>query len=202
MHAMVTGSIANSSFERFIFGRNHKYNIGGFAVSIIDIEHGVLRAQSSKPLTYGQLSTNLGFSAKDPRQSLALTNSHPFVSFVTPSGCASSPPLMVLQYTSDDIDRDLERCGKFYLSKTVRVTLPDASVTSRTNRVATITLPEIFKFYQRDFGSTRLEMIQNTFTAKKVGEALANQIAQALEVSDEKPKLEYTPFDWTATLSF
>lgn len=63
VHSIISrGSPGNTLLERTSFMRSAKYNIGGHIFSLIDIEHGILRNSSTKPMLLGPLSFDMSFS--------------------------------------------------------------------------------------------------------------------------------------------
>jgi len=53
MHAYVEKYFPDGLMARLSFSKNFYYNIGGQCVSIAEIEHAILRAQSNKPNFFG-----------------------------------------------------------------------------------------------------------------------------------------------------
>lgn len=63
VHAVIVRGMAwKNVSERTVFLRRGKYNVGGFIYSLIELEHGILRAQSSSPVIFGPFSATMSFS--------------------------------------------------------------------------------------------------------------------------------------------
>lgn len=57
VHGMIMKTTpGNTLFHRSAFMRSCKYNIGGMLFSLLDIEFGILRNASSKPMVFGPLT--------------------------------------------------------------------------------------------------------------------------------------------------
>lgn len=61
---IVKGLPGKNLYERTSFMRSSKYNIGGFVFSLVEIEHGILRAASSSPMLFGPFSASMAFSGE------------------------------------------------------------------------------------------------------------------------------------------
>lgn len=65
MHAIIVrGPPGRNLYERTAFMRNSKYNVGGFVFSLVELEHGILRASSSSPMLFGRFSASMAFAGK------------------------------------------------------------------------------------------------------------------------------------------
>jgi hypothetical protein len=73
----------------------------------------------------------------------------PLITFCLFTASISSPPLTVLK-DPFNLDDDLKRCAKAYVQQHVRLNVVKN----------TIEMPEIFRYYWKDFGGTRNSMFQ------------------------------------------
>ena len=133
LHAIVALGIRKSVQEvPFLFMRA-SYRIGGFRLSLDDIEHGVLRANARRPLPplrpFGRL---------DPRGALALDTVDPRIHFALHCGAQSCPP--VGTYRAQSIDPQLDLAARNFINQTV--SLDDAG---------RVTCSRIFRWYRGDF---------------------------------------------------
>ena len=63
MHAIIVKGLPGKNlYERTAFMRSSKYNLGGFVFSLVELEHGVLRAASSSPMLFGPFSASMAFA--------------------------------------------------------------------------------------------------------------------------------------------
>ena len=190
LHASMRSWPGNGLYDRQAFMRCAKYNIGGHYFSLLDIEHGILRASSSKPMVFGPFTAAMGFKDKDPRKAFSLQVAKPFISFALFSISVSSPALAVLRDIKD-IDHELEKLAQSYITEYVRLNVEKK----------VIYLPEIFRVYWKDFGSKneniRGEVIKKIYkySSKKVSSAL-----KALIDSNVRPSISFDVHDWTPQL--
>ena len=140
VHSLIQCPISKNFAERFSMLKNTKYNIGGFTFSIIDVEHGVLRACSVKPAIFGPIVASFAFADRDSRKQFALTEACPQVSFALFSALSNSPALSVIKDASA-LRRKLSKCTQNYLQDNVSVEL--LALAFRT--IHQINLPEVFK---------------------------------------------------------
>ena len=106
LHSSISLSIPNTFLDFFAFKRNAKYNIGKYVVSQLDIEHGILRANSAK---MDALIISWSFSNRDPRKILALKESTPNMTFALYQGQELSPPFTILTSTEASSDNNSDR---------------------------------------------------------------------------------------------
>ena len=63
VHAIIVKGLPGKNlYERTAFMRSSKYNLGGFIFSLVELEHGILRAASSSPMLFGPFSASMAFS--------------------------------------------------------------------------------------------------------------------------------------------
>ena len=69
VHGIIAkGSPGSNLLERASFMRSSKYNVGGSYFSLLDIEHGILRASSTKAMYFGPLTISITFGERDVRR--------------------------------------------------------------------------------------------------------------------------------------
>jgi hypothetical protein len=186
MYALPTGT---SFYEKYNFMRNTKYNISGMVLSLLDIEHNILRAQTSSPYSiFGPVSIKTSsFSEKDPRFRLALKKAFPLVSFVLFTGSASSPPLTTL-WDPATVKQEMRRSTAQYLQEYIQI--------DKKNKV--IMVPEQFRWYWKDFGGAKMKVL-NTVIHLCADTPVASEISELLKIT-QKPRISFVNFDWTFVL--
>ncbi len=117
----------------------------------------------------------------------ALKAPKPLVSFCLFTGCSSSPPLTVLREVSQ-VDDELRRCAISYLSHISYVDL----------KTKTAFIPDIVRFYWRDFGGNRNKVLYNV--ARLTVAPVKHQIEEILEGTNAKPKVNFIGYDWNETI--
>lgn len=124
-----------SSLRTLRFFRLPAVRVAGHALSLDDIEHGILRARSKYGLGYlprflaDTFEVRHRFDDLDPRIHFALN-----------CGAASCPPIRA--YTAADIDDQLDLATRGYLDATVKY---DADADS-------VRVPRVMAWYRGDFG--------------------------------------------------
>lgn len=185
VHALVTnGAPGVSLFDRYLFMRSAKYNVGGLVLNLMDIEHNILRGNTSHSLP--AVFKRIPFSDRDIRNRLRIKNPRPLLSFVLFTGTFSSPALCVLTDVST-IDNDIRAFASRYLSNTVKADLA----------TKTLYLPELIQFYWKDFGGSYVSvcaMVQND------GEPTVQVDLRNLLAVTAHPKVVFVPYDWNACL--
>jgi hypothetical protein len=119
--------------ERPFFFMRVSYRIGGFRLSLDDIEHGVLRANARRPLPPLR-----PFDRLDPRGALALDAVDPRIHFALNCGAQSCPPVGI--YRAQAIDQQLDLAARNFINQTVA--LDDAG---------RVTCSRIFRWFRDDF---------------------------------------------------
>ena len=133
LHAIVALGIRKSVHEVPFFFMRASYRIGGFRLSLDDIEHGVLRANGRR-----HLPPLRPFGRLDPRGALALETVDPRIHFALNCGAQSCPP--VGTYRAQAIDQQLDLAARNFINQTVG--LDDAG---------RVTCSRIFRWYRGDF---------------------------------------------------
>ncbi|WP_051786079.1 DUF547 domain-containing protein [Endozoicomonas numazuensis] len=134
LHSVCFSGISSSLWEVKGFYQDHTYNIGGYLLSLDDIEHGILRKNARQPNSISRT-----FKRSDPRRSLVLSQLDPRLHMGLYSACFSSPALRA--FSPDSVERSLSDATRNFLKR--EVTLSDDS--------RLLYLPPLFKWYQADF---------------------------------------------------
>lgn len=142
--------------------------------SLADIEFGILRNSSSKPMMMGTYSSST-FSDKDPRKAFALEEAKPFVSFCLFTASFSSPVLTVLQ-SPEFVDEELKQCGKFFCTKNVKLYY--------NGNLSIIQLPQLFSIYWGDFGNKRKRVLKTVYRLLPSNTPLAEEIKSKVNSQD------------------
>lgn len=124
---------------------------------------------------------------RDPRLEFSLKAPKPLVSFCLFTCCVSSPPLTVLKDVSQ-VDEDIRRSAINYLSHFSYV----------DSKSKTAFVPDVVRFYWRDFGGNRNKVLQNV--AKLTTSPLRHQIEELVEGANAKPRVNFIAYDWNETI--
>jgi len=141
--------------------------VGGRAVSLHVMEHGVLRGNRPAPRTFWR-----PLSRSDPRAAWAPSRLDPRVHFALNCGAVSCPPIRA--YTAEGLDAQLTLATRAYLDGEVVVTGEG------------ITLPYLCTLYRSDFGAGLLD-----FVADHVDDARAAALR-----ARPTAKLRWGPYRW------
>ena len=66
----------------------------------------------------------------------------------------------------------------------------------------TVWLPEMFRFYWKDFGGNRAKVLSNICTKLLAGTQFGAELEPILCGSNAKPKVNFVTFDWTEMIVF
>eukprot|EP01041_Mallomonas_annulata_P008002 gene8002-16380_t len=177
VHAIVTKGLPGSGFyDRIAFMRSAKYNIGGHLFSLFEIEHAILRAKSANPALVGAFLSTVLFSDRDPRKAFALSE---------PS---ESSPLLTVIRDPLQLEFEMKKCAAVYLTSQVLVDKSSRSVT----------LPEILRFYWKDFGGTRAKVLK--YISLLTSPPLSTDLKILLADETTKVKVNFASFDWAPVL--
>jgi len=137
IHGVLELGITKSVMEVPSFFGVVCYDVGGFVLSLDDIENGVLRKNAPHPAT-----GTPPFRTGDPRLSLSPSYVDPRIHAALVCASTSCPP--VAFYDADELDAQLNVATAGYIASDVEV--EDATRVVR--------LPITFRYYERDFGGT------------------------------------------------
>jgi len=172
LHGIVALGIRRSVHELPLFFSRVSYRVGGFLLSLDDIEHGILRGNRRRlfpPLRpFGRL---------DPRGALAVSEVDPRIHFALNCGAQSCPPVGV--YRAHAIDQQLDLAAKNFVNQAV--TLDGAG------RLA---CSKIFRWYRADFERAG-GLVPFLLRYLDDGPVRAAMFVNAA------PRLRWTPYHWT-----
>ena len=139
IHAIVEKGQATTNTERMHFFSTSSYRIGGFTLSLDDIEHGVLRCNRPHPY-----KLTAQFDKGDGRRTVAFESLDPRVHFAMVCGAKACPPVRV--YTGASVQQELSEAARAFVSDASNVR-PDA--TKKELHVS-----RIFYWFRKDFGGS------------------------------------------------
>jgi hypothetical protein len=171
LHAIVALGIRKSVHEVPLFFRRVSYLVGGFRLSLDDVEHGVLRANRPGPFPPFR-----PFGRLDPRGALALDRVDPRIHFALNCGAQSCPPVGV--YRAQAIEQQLDLAARNFINQTV--TLDEGG------RVA---CSRIFRWYRADFDAAGGLV---PFLLRYLDEGPARRALR-----DSSSRLRWTSYHWT-----
>jgi hypothetical protein len=182
---IVKGNPGANLLERTAFLRGARYNIGGHIFSLLDIEHGILRNASTKPMVLGPLSLDMSFAANDPRRKYSLDESKPNVSFALFLACPSSPPLSILSDTFH-VDKEMTKLAQQFFQDTVKFDAQDK----------VINMPALLRVYWADFTDKPNHVLK--YVAKVCGPKFHAATKEFLaHIGNSSMKTHFQHFDWT-----
>lgn len=158
---------SSSSRDKRAFFKDRICIVAGHALSLDDIEQGILR----RPQTRQQPGNPASHIDRSFEEKFGVRAVDYRIHFALNCGARSCPA--VTYYSPATLDKQLDRATRAYL----------AAETNYDQNENAIYLPELFSWYQADFGyekGTR-EMLQHYGI---IGE-------------DEKPEIRFKKFDWT-----
>jgi len=171
LHAIVALEIRRSVHEVPLFFTRVSYRVGGFRLSLDDIEHGLLRSNRRRHFPPFRALGRL-----DPRGALALDHVDPRIHFALNCGAQSCPPVGV--YRAQAIDQQLDLAARNFINQTVAL--------DSTGR---ITCSKIFRWYRADFASAGGVV---PFLLRYLDEG---PVRAALAAAP--PRLRWTSYQWT-----
>jgi hypothetical protein len=171
LHAIVALNIRRSVHELPLFFMRVSYLVGGFRLSLDDIEHGVLRGNRPRPFPPVR-----PFGRLDPRGALALDRVDPRIHFALNCGAQSCPPVGV--YRAQAIEQQLDLAARNFINQTVSL-----------DGAGRVTCSKIFRWYRADFEAAGGLL---PFLLRYLDEGPARR---ALAVS--APRLKWTSYHWT-----
>lgn len=143
-HASVKVGVPTNSVGRNAFFGYAKYNINGTLLSMSELEHGVLRANTKAPYCL----TN-PFGRNDVRlQTLTLSKLDPRLHFALNCGAKSCPP--VKNFTPEAIDEELRIVAQAFCEQDTSVLVDETKME--------LHLSMIFNWYRSDFCSSHARL--------------------------------------------
>jgi hypothetical protein len=172
LHGIVALGIRRSVHEVVLFFARVSYRIGGFLLSLDDIEHGILRGNRRRPFPPFR-----PFRRLDPRGALALDSVDPRIHFALNCGAQSCPPVGV--YRAPAIDQQLDLAARNFINQAV--------ILDGEGRIA---CSKIFRWYRVDFEQAGglVPFLLRYLDEGPVRAAIPAGMA---------PRLRWTPYHWT-----
>ncbi|EDO40320.1 predicted protein [Nematostella vectensis] len=173
--SQVGANLPNSVLEITNFWKKTAYNIGGFVLTLDDIEHGILRANKPHPSSPEPL-----FNLNDPRLQLTLPCLDPRIHFALVCGAKSCPAINV--YSAKNLDAGLTAAAKSFITQ--EVFLSDGVVT----------LSKIFNWYKGDFATDTVGLLR--WIAQYSQPTDKEQIEELLKNGEEAIQLQWKDYNW------
>ncbi len=175
IHGVIELGIRDSVKEvRNIFKRI-QYKINDIFFTPEDIEHGILRGNRRPPNSLFKM-----FKKDDSRLKYSIQEMDPRIHFALVCASSSCPPISF--YTPENLDEELTIAGKAFING------GGSKLDRQQNNVS---LSRIFKWYESDFGKTRVERLK--FIAQYYYD---ERDMQFLNDNAKKIKIDYQDYDW------
>lgn len=174
IHGVLALDIRESVMEIPSFFGTVAYEIGGFVLTLDEIENGVLRRNAPHPATGAH-----PFRAEDPRIALCPSKVDPRIHAALVCASTSCPP--VAFYDAAKLDMQLNLAASGYVAADVHV--------DETKRV--VRLPITFRYYQSDFGGPGGI---KTFLLRH---SKAEQRESLREAFERDFQVDYHRYDWS-----
>jgi len=146
IHGTVEKGVPANNYQRYKFFSGTSYLIGGYTLSLNDIENGILRSNRSSMATLYMTP----FGVSDPRMKIILPQVDPRIHFALNCGAKSCPPIKT--FSGDEVQSQLNLASNAYLEN------DDALIVDVENN--SVQLSKLFEWYEVDFGSNKLEVLQ------------------------------------------
>lgn len=175
IHGVIALGIRDSVKEVWNFFRRVRYQIGEHVFTPDDIEHGILRDNRRPPYALFQR-----FRTGDPRLAFIVQPMDPRIHFTLVCGSSSCPFIDV--YTPENLDQELTIAAETFISA-------GGAVLNQARR--RLSLSQIFKWYDRDFGATQGERLRfiALYFYNEADRAFVKEHAETLTVV-------YQNYDW------
>ncbi len=174
IHGVIEFDIQHSVLDIANFFGRIGYRIGGRDFTPDDIEHGILRRNKPHPVI-----PLPQFSLFDERKQFMLKQFDPRIHFALVCASSSCPPIEFYDYRH--IDRQLDVAARSFINRSGLEILKSTM---------TIRLSRIFQWYEKDFGSSRKEMLLYAASfASEENERWIREHAETLKIS-------YIPYNW------
>lgn len=179
IHAHVERGVPTSTYARYKFFSTMSYNIGGFSLTLNEIENGILRSNRASMATLYMKP----FSVSDPKMRIILPEVEPRIHFALNCGAKSCPPIKT--FSGAEIRTQLDVATGAFLEN-------DDALWINEDRTE-VRLTQLFQWYQVDFGTSMPEVL--------------NWIMEHVTLEDKKTalrelltknqyKVSFTPYDW------
>ena len=175
IHGVIELGIRDSVNEVRNFFRRIRYIIDGQEFTPDDIEHGILRSNSSPPYTPFRV-----FGKNDSRLESSLEDIDPRIHFALVCASSSCPPIDV--YTDEGLDEELDLSARTFING-------GGVILDRKNN--SVRMSKIFDWYDTDFGSSDEEIIR--FIAPYI---YAEDEREFLQLHAGDIDIKYQKYDW------
>jgi hypothetical protein len=175
VHAIAARRVSGSIRDREDFFSGPHYAIGGHALTLDEIEHGLLRCNRRKYMGFSPL-----LGARDPRIAWGLPQVEPRLHFALYTACPSSPRLRA--FHPETVRDQLRAATREHLEAAVTIDRDAAS----------IELPAPFRWYTADFGDSAAEIVD--FVAQHLPD---DDRAQWLRGQRSDVEIRYAGYDWS-----
>merc|ERR1719232_617974 len=138
-------SCPSMTYTRYKFFSSMSYNIGGYVLSLNDIENGILRANRASMATLYMKP----FSKTDPRLKIMLSEVEPRIHFALNCGAKSCPPIKT--FSGKEVLEQLDVATGAFLENDDALYINDDKTEVR--------LTQLFQWYQVDFGESMSQVL-------------------------------------------
>jgi len=164
--------------------KSSAYNVGGFILTLDDIEHGILRGNRPHPS-----SSNKQHFLPDDNRSMLAVELDPRIHFALNCGATSCPPIRV--YSSANLDSQLDRAAASFLCADGAIILSDPD--------KTVQISKLLLWYGCDFGKNDSEVLS---TISSLIQKSNSELAALVEKgSTNGYKIIYHDYDWNLNIS-
>lgn len=146
IHATVEKGVPTNNLQRYKFFSGTSYLIGGYTLSLNDIENGILRSNRSSMATLYMKP----FASSDPRMMIILPQVDPRIHFALNCGAKSCPPIKT--FSGAEVQSQLNLAANAYLEN------DDALIVDVENN--SVQLSKLFQWYEVDFGTSKEEVLE------------------------------------------
>ena len=187
----VVGPPSGGFFDKLTFFNRYRYDIGGYAWSCDDIEHGALRGNrpgaASVGAILGKPKLSPGpFASDDPRRAFTIEPMDPRVHFALVCGAKSCPPIRT--YTGEGLESQLDAAAEAFVTGDVEI-VDDSNSTVRCSKI-------IGEWYAEDFGTDDTSRLRWMSRYLPLGSTKREEVDAILGGGGEV-KLETAEYDWT-----
>lgn len=166
-------SVIEGKLGLLTFFRRAAYNVGGYRISLDEIENGILRGNRGHPYIPGRQ-----FSSRDPRGNWIIWPPEPRIHFALNCASRSCPPFQV--YTANQIEAQLDLATRNFIDSNIGLN-PAKQL---------LVVSSIFQWFKGDFGG-------RDGTISFIIDHLPFDGRRAwLTKYKDVTRLRYKPYDW------
>jgi hypothetical protein len=169
----ISHSVVEGKLGLLTFFRRAAYNVGGYRISLDEIENGVLRGNRGHPYIPGNQ-----FTAGDPRLEWVIWSPEPHVHIALNCASRSCPPFQV--YTADQIETQLDLATQNFI---------DANILLNPAKQLLV-VSSIFQWFKGDFGG------QDGIISFIIDHLPYDGRRAWLTRYKDITRLRYRPYDW------